>query len=120
MTLRSIYERFAEAWTSGDVEGCLALMTDDARYGASIGPEPGRTFRGTLELRAGIAHMIAHDNTVKISLVSWTEIGLTAIAEWRYDLADGSVELGIDRLDFRGGMICGKEAYRKVRDDRSI
>ena len=55
MNLRAIYDQFAAAWAQGDIEGCLALMTVDARYGASIGPEPGRTFTGTGALRAGIA-----------------------------------------------------------------
>lgn len=33
MNLRAIYDQFAAAWAQGDIEGCLALMTVDARYG---------------------------------------------------------------------------------------
>ena len=116
MNLRAIYDQFAAAWAQGDIKGCLALMTVDARYGASIGPEPGRTFTGTGALRAGIAAMIAHDDVVSIEIASWNESGSTAYVEWRYRLADGSLALGIDRVDFRDGLICRKEAYRKVCD----
>jgi SnoaL-like domain len=114
---RAVYDRFAAAWAAKDVGGCLALMTEDAQYCASIGPEPGKTFSGQIELRAGISAMIAHDNAAAIEIVSWTELVSYAFVEWKYHYTDGSIALGIDRIDFRDGLISRKQAYRKVRDE---
>jgi ketosteroid isomerase-like protein len=38
---RECLERFAGAWARRDVGGLLELMTEDAVYAASVGPEPG-------------------------------------------------------------------------------
>ncbi|MFB4270464.1 nuclear transport factor 2 family protein [Nonomuraea sp. GTA35] len=46
---RECLECFADAWARHDVGGLLELMTEDAVYAASVGPEPGRTFRGHAE-----------------------------------------------------------------------
>lgn len=113
--LRHIYDLFAAAWSARDVGACLALMTDDVHYGASIGPEPGETFTGQDAVRAGIIAMLAHDNARASEVVSFNAIGTMAFVEWRYDLGGGRCELGIDRIDFRGGKIACKPAYRKVR-----
>lgn len=113
---KAVYDKFAAAWAAKDVDSCLALMTEDAHYGASIGPEPGKTFFGYSELRAGIAAMITHDNATSIEILSWAELDSAAFVEWKYHFSDGSIALGIDRIDFRDGLICRKQAYRKVRD----
>lgn len=114
MTNRNVYDAFAAAWAAGDADRCVALMTENALYGASIGPEPGRTFAGSAEIREGIKAMIAHDNAVSIEITSWTEVGSTAFVEWRYHLADGGLALGIDLVAFEDGQISRKDAYRKV------
>ena len=36
--------------------------------------------------------MIAHDDVVSIEIASWNEVGSTAYVEWRYRLADGSLD----------------------------
>lgn len=117
---KAVYDKFAAAWWAKDVDGCLALMTNDVRYGASIGPEPGKTFVGQREVRAGIAAMIAHDNATSIEILSWTELDSSAFVEWKYCFTEGSVALGIDRIDFRDGLICRKQAYRKVREETGV
>src|SRR5207302_4000436 len=43
---RQTWQRFSEAWAKRDIDGLMALVTDDIFYGASVGPEPGATFRG--------------------------------------------------------------------------
>lgn len=61
MTPHDCLRRFAAAWAERDVAGLLELMTDDAVYAASVGPEPGRTFRGRPELADGFQAMFDHD-----------------------------------------------------------
>jgi hypothetical protein len=45
---RATLEAFARAWAARDVDALLALMKIDCIYGASVGPEPGRTYGGQL------------------------------------------------------------------------
>lgn len=115
-SIRETYEAFALAWRRRDVEACLDLMTDDVDNCASIGPEPGTTFKGKEAVRAGISAMLARDDAEAIELSSYTEVDDTAFAEWCYRLNNGKLEYGIDRIDFRGGKIWRKNAYRKMRE----
>src|SRR5580765_8103215 len=50
---RQAWQRFSGAWAKRDIDGLMALVTDDVVYGASVGPEPGATFRGRDEVRRG-------------------------------------------------------------------
>ena len=60
------WQRFSEAWAKRDIDGLMALMTDDIVYGASVGPEPGATFRGRDEVRRGFEHMLRHDQALGV------------------------------------------------------
>jgi ketosteroid isomerase-like protein len=112
--------RFADAWAVHDVDGLLKLMTDDAVYAGSVGPEPGRTFRGRDELAAGFRIMFDHDAGADIEQGEPVVFGDMAVSTWTYHFvrADGSrrCERGIDLWRFRDGKICLKDAYRKTRD----
>ena len=114
---RATYDAFAAAWGERDLDALMALMTDDAVYGASVGPEPGLTFRGSREVRAGFASMLALDDTACSEIVSTLFAGAVACVEWQYTRRGEPAPnvRGIDRLEFRGGRISRKEAYRKVK-----
>jgi ketosteroid isomerase-like protein len=58
---RQTWQRFSEAWARRDIDGLMALVTDDIVDGASVGPEPGTTSRGRDEVRRGFEHMLRHD-----------------------------------------------------------
>src|SRR5438132_14290520 len=62
---RQAWQRFSEAWAKRDIDGLMALVTDDIVYGASVGPEPGATIRGRDEVRRGFDHMLRHDQVVR-------------------------------------------------------
>jgi ketosteroid isomerase-like protein len=64
-TLRATLDAFARAWGARDLDAIMRHLTDDCVYGASLGPEPGTTFRGQAEVRAGIAAMLAHDDAAE-------------------------------------------------------
>jgi hypothetical protein len=49
------WQRFSEAWAKRDIDGLMALVTDDIVYGASVGPEPGATLRGRWRSRIRFA-----------------------------------------------------------------
>jgi taurine dehydrogenase small subunit len=105
--------RFGEAWARRDVDALLALMTDDAVYAASVGPEPGRTFRGRTELAAGFREMFTHDAGAEIEQGEPEVFGARAVSTWTYHFP-GRCERGVDLWRFRDGKVAEKNAYRKI------
>ncbi|MEU7747605.1 nuclear transport factor 2 family protein [Nonomuraea sp. NPDC049158] len=109
----------ADAWGRRDIGGLPALMTEDAVYAASVGPEPGRTFRGHAELADGFRAMFEHDAGAVIEQGEPLFNGEWAVCTWTYHLVPDSgspyCEYGIDLWRFRDWKICLKEACRKTR-----
>ncbi|MEV1243357.1 nuclear transport factor 2 family protein [Nonomuraea sp. NPDC049750] len=116
---RDCLARFADAWARRDVGALLELMTEDAVYAASVGPEPGRTFRGHAEPADGFRAMFEHDAGAVIEQGEPLINGEWAVCTWTYHLVSDSgspyCEYGIDLWRFRDGKICLKDAYRKTR-----
>jgi glutathione S-transferase len=111
--------RFSDAWTSHDTPTLLSMMGPDAVYSASVGPEPGKTYRGTNELADGFVHMLKNDAKGKRRAGKSFIVGDVAVAFWEFDFpaVDGSIAKtvkGIDFFEFRGDMIVTKDAYRKT------
>ena len=117
-TLQATLDAFARAWAARDLDAIMRCLTDDCVYGASIGPEPGTTYRGQVEVRAGIAAMLAHDSAVESLTTGLVIAGDSAFWEWRYVqiTADGARRLlhGCDLFKFAGNKIAVKQAFRKV------
>jgi len=118
---RATLTRFGEAWIRRDVESLLALMTPDAVYAASVGPEPGHTFRGAAELRAGFEDMFALDIGAEIALAEPLLFGDQGISGWTYTFAHSQSEprqvKGIDVWRFEGDRISLTDANRKTTGD---
>jgi len=111
----AILDRFAAAWASGDPDRVMALMTDDCVYEASVGPEPGTTFRGAAALRAGLETMFAHDAVARTEITDVFAAGDRVAWEWRYyDAAGALVARGCDLFLLRDGRIARKNAFRKT------
>ena len=114
---RATYAAFAEAWRRKDVDGLMALVTDDVVYAASVGCEPGATYRGRDEVRRGFEQMLSHDRTIAIHDRPLTIVGDRGFAEWEYTVerngGDRARVRGIDVLHFAGGRISLKDAFRK-------
>ncbi|SED58706.1 Ketosteroid isomerase-related protein [Rhizobiales bacterium GAS188] len=118
MRNRATYEAFARAWSEKDVSRLMELVTDDIVYGASVGPEPGRTYRGRDEARQGFADILAYDSATGVHAGEQTFAEDRLYAEWAYDTADGRggtrLTRGIDVIEFRDGRISLKQAFRKA------
>jgi ketosteroid isomerase-like protein len=111
-------ERFNTVWNGHDIDGILAMMTDDVIFEASFGKDPwGARVVGKPALRKFLEEMIA-----RIPDVRWDEIRHYAspdqvTVEW---LTSGTpkggtaykVE-GCDILTIRDGQIAAKRSYRK-------
>lgn len=119
MTL-DLLGRFSDAWTTADIDTLMDLVTDDCVYVASVGPEPGRTYRGRDEVRRGFLAMLSYDRGRQrhggVALLQ----GNVAVAEWAFEetTPDGHGRLirGCDIFEFTGGKIRKKDAFRKVLD----
>jgi len=117
-------EEFCRAWDAGDVDALMAVMSDNPTYRASTGLEPGRTYSGVHEVRAGFAAVIAAENSslpVPSSPREVLAVDDRALSFWSYAVGrdDGSASVveGIDVWTFDDGRIAVKDAYRKSFPD---
>ena len=115
---RATWDAFCAAWARRDVDALVSLVTDDVVYCASVGPEPGTTYRGRDEARRGFAEMLAHDDALEVLAGRVTFVGDTGFAEWAYVVAAPGggrcVVRGVDVLDFVEGRLARKDAFRKT------
>ncbi|NOT41931.1 MAG: nuclear transport factor 2 family protein [Alphaproteobacteria bacterium] len=111
---RETHARFAQAWAARDVKELLSCLTDDVVYSASVGPEPGATYRGKRDASDGFELIMAHDGSGTMKVTHTVFVADRAYAEWVHHGPLGEVR-GIDLLVFRDGLIAVKDAYRKGR-----
>lgn len=109
------YRLFTAAWAARDVDALMTLVCDDIVYGASVGPEPGKTFVGRDAVRAGFTKMLAHDDATEVETVRVDHLEDRAYAQWRFALVDGTEVRGVDVIEFRDGKIAVKQGFRKTR-----
>ena len=120
MTLHRL-QQFSAAWTAGDLDALMSYMTDDCVYHASVGPEPGSTYRGKDAVRRGFAAVLAYDRGRERHEGAAFINGDAGVAEWSFyeNTPDGTGRLirGCDIFEFAGDKIRKKDAFRKVLDD---
>lgn len=114
---RKLVRAFMDAWERADADAVMRLMSDECEYCASIGPEPGTTFRGRDEVGRGVAEMLDFESGGESRQGRVWFADDRAFAEWDYDeiAADGKprVVRGIDVIGFVDGKIQSIDAYRK-------
>lgn len=112
-------KRFIAAWQRHDIDALMSCVTDDFVYGASVGPEPGLTFTGRESARLGIPWMWAVDAGTESEITEMRVIGDSGVVRWTYrasrNSTDPAMALGCDLVQFTGGLLSRKDAYRKVR-----
>ena len=111
-------DRFNTVWNGHDVDGILAMMTDDVVFEASFGKEPW----GTRVVGKPAVREMLHDMFGRIPDIRWDEIRHfahpdLAVVEWittgtprgstRYEV------YGCDVLALRDGRIAAKRSFRK-------
>ena len=111
--------RFLRPWNEHDVDGALALMTDDCIWEIPRGSEPhGTLFKGSQAVRAAIAGAFkampnVHYEPVRSSFgqdLVVVELMVTGT------LADGRQAKyhACDVMTVRDGRIAAKRSYRKI------
>ena len=111
-------DRFNTVWNGHDVDGILAMMTEDVVFEASFGKEPwGSRVTGKANLREFLQEMfervpdirwneIRHFAAPEIAVVEWLTSG-TPCGGTRFEVQ------GCDILALRDGKIAAKRSYRK-------
>ena len=54
--------KFIEAWGNQNIDKIAAFFTDDCIYKASVGPEPGITYKDKVSVMNGVKNMMNHDS----------------------------------------------------------
>lgn len=111
---------FFDAWNDHDVETIVSFFTPTGAYYASIGPDDaGTAFRGTDELRRGVAAFLGTYGDVRYSDLRIGMAGARAFAGWTFHGVSPEGEpmtyRGVDLFEFEGDLILVKDAYRKER-----
>ena len=113
-------DRFNRVWNAHDVDGILAMMTDDVVFEASFGTDPW----GTRVIgRAGVRQFLK-EMFDRIADIRWDEIRHFAgpehaVVEWlTTGTPNGGTRFeveGCDVLTLRESKIAAKRSYRKGR-----
>jgi steroid delta-isomerase-like uncharacterized protein len=110
--------RFNTVWNGHDLDGILAMMTDDVVFEASFGKDPwGARVVGQAAVREFLEDMfrripdvrwdeIRHFACAELAVVEWLTTG-TPKGGTRYEVQ------GCDVLALRNGKISAKRSYRK-------
>lgn len=115
----TVVNSFLHAWAANDTDGVLGLFAEDAVFIASLGDEPGQTYRGQGEIAPAVARMLAAANGTRFHVREIIPFADGAVVTWSVDgvaAATGQVmnAKGIDIFRVRDGAITFKDAYRKV------
>ncbi len=115
---KAFVENFLEPWNAHDVEGAMALMTDDCVWEVTRGPEPyGRRIEGADAVRGAIADAFRAMPDIHYALVHSSfgrdlvvvELLVTAT------LAGGPAKFqACDVMTVRDGKVAVKRSYRKL------
>jgi len=106
-----VVEAFGEAWASHDLEGSLALLSDDCVFDAT-GPAPdGARHVGPDAIRK-VWQTIFDDVSAKFEPEETFAAGDRVVQLWRYDWGDGHVR-GVDVFKVRDGKVAEKLSYVK-------
>ena len=115
---RALLKRFAKGWECRDITAVTECMSTNCVYEASVGPEPGRTFKGALAVRAGILAMFDYDKGMKSRVHGLLMDDRRAAWEWTYvrtQTTGTSVTIrGCDIFEFKGIKIRRKSGFRKT------
>ncbi len=110
-TVEGVVEQFGEAWGAHDLEGTLALITDDCVFEAT-GPAPdGVRHEGRDAVRSAWQAIFA-DTASRFDAEETVVAGDRVVQRWRYSWDGGHVR-GVDLFRVRDGKVAEKLSYVK-------
>jgi len=106
-----VVDQFGQAWSDHDLEGALALCTDDIVFEAT-GPAPdGDRAEGKMAVSAAWEPIFA-DSQARFVTEETFVAGDRVVERWRYEWSDGHVR-GVDVIQVRDGLVAEKLSYVK-------
>jgi ketosteroid isomerase-like protein len=106
-----VVNAFGTAWGNHDLEGALALVTEDCVFDAT-GPAPdGSSFVGPDAIRTAW-QVIFEDDSSRFEPEETFAVGDRVVQRWRYSWAGGHVR-GVDVFKIRGDKVAEKLSYVK-------
>jgi uncharacterized protein (TIGR02246 family) len=116
---RAFVERFMAPWNEHDIDGALALMTDDCIWEVTRGAEPhGARFVGSQAMRGAIAALFERMPDIRYDLVHCSLGPDLVVLELLVvgTPADGKTARfqACDVMTVRDGKVAAKRSYRKL------
>jgi ketosteroid isomerase-like protein len=107
------------AWSRRDIDALMTFIHDDCVYVTTTGPDPGTTYRGKEEVRAGFLIALGDGSDDDQSEFGPLYIcGSNGVLEWSSTYTDATGNRafvrGCDLFAFDGDLIVRKDAFRKV------
>ena len=111
-------ERYQQAWSDGDADRIVEMMTPDGVYEASYGPDPwGRRYVGRDEIRAGVLRgksLFPGGHSDHYDTYLFGDHGFARWTSTRVGQDGSTVDVqGCDFYEFRDGLVSRKIAFRK-------
>ena len=116
---KSFVDKFLEPWNAHDVEGALALMTEDCVWEITRGSEPhGTRFEGSKAVRAAIADAFRampdiHYEPVHCSFGQDLVVVELLVTATLAGLGPARFQ-ACDVMTVRDGKVAAKRSYRKL------
>jgi ketosteroid isomerase-like protein len=108
----NVVEAFNERFGAADVEGALALMTDDAVFESTSPAPDGARYVGLAQIRAVWTALFADAPAARFDVEESFAVAERVVVRWRYDWGDGHVR-GVDLFTVRDGKVAAKLSYVK-------
>ena len=108
----SVIARFNEAFNRHDVDGVMALMTDDVVFENTSPVPDGERFVGQANVRAFWERFFAESPRAHFEAEDIVAAGDRCAVRWRYDWGNGHIR-GIDLFRVRDGKVAEKLSYVK-------
>lgn len=111
ITLETI-ERFNDAFNRHDVDGVMALMTEDVVFENTSPPPDGERCVGQAAVRAFWERFFADSPHAVFEAEEMFVAGDRCVVRWRYSWGDGHIR-GVDLFRVRDGKVAEKLSYVK-------
>ena len=109
---RTVIDQFNEAFGRHDVDGTMALMTDDVIFDNTSPPPDGERFEGQDAVRAYWQQLFQSSPNARFEAEETVVMGDRAVVRWCYSWGSGHVR-GIDLFKVRDGKVAEKISYVK-------
>jgi ketosteroid isomerase-like protein len=111
--LLALMDSFTDALNAHDLEGALAIVTDDFVFESTSPAPDGERIEGKARVRQVWSDMLHSTPALKFTVEEQYAMAPDrVVVRWKYDWGDGHVR-GVDLMRTRGGKICESLAYVK-------